>query len=193
MINHYFLVERFVLTCQDDSSVQEDVVFNGTVFPIAGSLDRMILTITVPIANYSLNVYFRLYPLDSLSNQGLSSNTVTLYVPAVDPSTPDGTGNDSATLPPALFWFLIGLGILTLIVIAAILGWCIHKKRKAKQKRNVGADWVQPRQAAATPTDSITEQNRTQQDVDVGSLNFRRSKEWNSEWSEDGYSVGSEM
>lgn len=189
-----YKAERFIVTCEADL---ESVYFNGTLKPSLNSLDKMSLIVQIPVTNQSQNVYYRVYALDFSGNKGQSSNIVTLYVPGVDNKDPDNSTD--STLPPALFWFLIGLGCVCLIVIIAIVSYFIYRKRQQK-KKNLGADWVQIGETRLDSTILSEKKNESPvpevPDFHRSTISRRRSSELfitSSRLSSGGYSDGSEM
>lgn len=180
---------------------KEVVCFNGTVQPSPGSLDHMTIVMAVSTANQSRNIYYRVYALDMSGNQGKSSNIATLFVPAAPDVGP--LGPEDRVLPPALFWFLIGLGCLCLILISVIVGVCIFRKREDKKREEMGAEWVQIGESTIGMTKTPDKKNDLPKaeipDFNAGmispsSLRRRSSAEFfSSKWSDGGCSTGTEM
>lgn len=175
----------------------EIAYFNGTIQPSSGSLDRMSRIVNVPArTNQSRNVYYRVYPLDFNGNKGQSSNIVTLYIPSVIVKDQDP---NNEVLPPALFWFLIGLGCVCLILIIAIISYFVYRKRQEKKRGDMGADWVQ---IGETRLDSIMSSEKKNEspepeipDFNMSTISRRPSSGLFSlsKWPNGGYSDGSEM
>ncbi len=162
----------------------------------------MTLVIAVSTANQSRNIYYRVYALDASSNQGKSSNIATLFVPAAPDVGP--LGPEDRILPPALFWFLIGLGCLCLILIAVIVGVCICRKRENKKREEMGAEWVQIGETTIGTMKTPDKKNDLQEKAEIPDFNSgmtspaflrRRSSPefFSSKWSDGGCSTGTEM
>lgn len=153
----------------------------------------MTLTVAVPVFNQSRNVYYRVYALDLSGNQAQSSNIVTLHVPATV-LNPD----DDPTLPPALFWFLIGLAIVCLIVIVVIVVFCVQRRRQRRKREDIGADWVQIGETIISQESKVPTSLEPQVpnfEAPLSPISRRLSTEScsSSGWSNAGYSVGSEV
>lgn len=158
-------VNRFIITGEDDwSDSKESVFYNGTIQPLPGTLNGMIFTADVVKSNKSRNVYYRVYGLDSSGNQGQSSNVVAVYVPA-GIITPTDPGGDPSLLPPALYWFLIGLACVCAILILAIILACVRRYRDAKKREAMGSDWVQIGETSIEPS-KLPESKNLKEEMD---------------------------
>ncbi|KAI9559833.1 hypothetical protein GHT06_013840 [Daphnia sinensis] len=191
-------IKWFVITGEDDGTPGvETGYFNGTVQPIPGSLDRMTYTVNVPITNTSRNVYYRVYGMDTAGNKGQSSNIATVYVPAaIIPIDPE----DQTELPPALFWFLIGLACVCFFLLVAIAIACTRRYLDARKRKAMAADWVQIGETTLdlkAPNNKETAKKAEPEVPDFHAYSTpspRRSNEYlSSRWSDNSYSAGSEV
>ena len=154
----------------------------------------MTIIIAVTTANQSRNIYYRVYALDLYGNRGQSSNIATLFVPS-----DNSADTENSVLPPAMFWFLIGLGCLCLILIATIIGVCIYRNRKQKKKEDMGADWVQIGETTIASIKTPEKKNDVVQpeipDFNASLSPFPRRRSsgefFSGRLSEGGYSAGS--
>lgn len=201
-----YAVKRFIITVEEDwSDSKELILYNGIIQPLPETLNHMKFTVDVPKSNKSSNVYYRVYGLDASGNQGQSSNIVTVYVSA-NIITPTDPGSNSSLLPPALFWFLIGLACVCVILILAIILACVRRNREAKKREAMGSDWVQIGETSIEPS-KLPERKKEETDKavkpQVPDFNSyltpsppRRgsSENMSSRWSNNSYeSEGSEM
>ena len=166
----------------------------------------MTFTVEVPKSNKSRNVFYRVYGLDSSGNQGQSSNIAAVYVLA-NVVTPTDPADDPPILPPALYWFLIGLACVCVILIAAIIIAFTRRYRDAKKREAMGSDWVKIGETSieASKLPESKKEAETDKTVEPQVPDFnsyltlsprrRESNEYiSSRWSDNSYeTTGSEM